>query len=136
MKFLAKKQKTRCVLEDEGAEPCPPPVNSRFPICDNHINELNKTLVDLQIADYIRENFMIKGEESFLFDRRNGSVYSLNQTGTFIFTQILSGKDFCTILEQIMDTFDANLFADALDDCKGFIGEILKLGLLIPKDAT
>ncbi|MDP2863170.1 MAG: PqqD family protein [Desulfobacterales bacterium] len=79
---------------------------------------------------------MMKDEESFLFDRRNGSVYSLNQTGTFIFSLILSGKDFCTILEQMADAFDTNPVTDTLYDCNRFVGEILKLGLLTPKDAV
>lgn len=136
MRFLTKKQKTKCILEGEGADPCPPPGDNRLQICENHIKELNKTLLNLRVADYIRENFMLKGEESFLFDRRNGSVYSLNQTGTFIFSLILSGKDFCTILEQIADDFDTNPVTDTLYDCNRFVGEILKLGLLTPKDAV
>lgn len=136
MKFLTKKQKIKCILEGEGADPCPPPGNNSLQICENHIKELNKTLLNLRAADYIQENFMMKGEESFLFDRRNGSVYSLNQTGTFIFSLILSGKDFCTILEQIADVFDANQLTDTLCDFKRFVGEIQELGLLTPKDAV
>lgn len=135
MKFLTKKQKTKCILEGGGADTCPPPGNNSLGICENHFNELNKTLLNLRVADYIRENFMMKGEESFVFDRRNGSVYSLNSTGTFIFSRILAGDDFCAILEQMTDAFDAKPVAETVYDCNLFVGEILKLGLLTSEDA-
>jgi hypothetical protein len=136
MKFAVKRQKIKCILEGGGPDPCLPPQNNRLPICDKHIEELNSTLNNVKVADYIRDNFMIKGDESFLFDRRSGSVYSLNQTGTFIFSLILSGKDFYEILTDLTDTFDVYQTADMLADCNRFVGEIMKLGLLTPGNSA
>ena len=136
MKFLQKKPKLKCVLEGGKANPCPPPADNRLPVCENHANELNEILRNLKVSDYIRENFMMKGDESFVFDRRSGSLYYLNPTGTFIFSRILSGNDFCSIVEQITDAFDVKPVAETVDDCSRFVGEILKLGLLTPNNAV
>ena len=78
MKSLRKSQgKTiRCVLAGGQTKSCPPVKDEGLPLCEKHKRELNRS-ARCRIADDIRGNFMEKGDESIVFNPKDGGVYSL-----------------------------------------------------------
>jgi len=128
-KKVIKDKKSICLLEDGQAEHCLPVQDLHLPLCENHKRELNK-LTSCKIADYIRSNFMERDDESLVFNQKNGSVYSLNSTGTFIFKEILAGKTFCEILVKSTAVFEAADIAELTDHYRRFIEELQKSDLI------
>lgn len=136
MSPTGKKEKTKkviCLLDGEQAKSCPPPPDANLPLCEEHITELN-TKLRFTIADFIRSNFMEKREESAVFNQKNGSVYSLNATGTFIFKMMLAGKDFCTILADSCDVFAIDNIKEVILDYRQFLDELHNAGLIKAAD--
>jgi hypothetical protein len=119
----------RCVFEGDAEEVCPLPEKKELPVCINHIRELNEKINGTKIPDHLRENLLEKGRDSFIFNRQNGSVYSLNATGTFFLKEIISGKDTRTILENLRQDFDVDSMDEAVRDFQSFLDEILNIGL-------
>jgi len=114
------------------AKSCPPVKDPCLPLCEKHKRELNK-LTCCTIADYIRGNFMEKGDESIIFNQKNGGVYSLNSTGTFVFKEMLAGRTFSEILNKSGNVFAIDDIAEVIMDYRLFI-EGLKKSSLIKAD--
>ncbi|HNV57549.1 MAG TPA: PqqD family protein [Smithellaceae bacterium] len=131
MKSLRKSQgKTiRCVLAGGQTKSCPPVKDEGLPLCEKHKRELNRS-ARCRIADDIRGNFMEKGDESIVFNPKDGGVYSLNGTGTFIFKEIMAGKTFCEILAKSQSMFDAENVSEMIADYRLFIEELKKSNVI------
>ena len=131
MKSLRKSQgKTiRCVLAGGQTKSCPPVQDEGLPLCEKHKRELNRS-ARCRIADDIRGNFMEKGDESIVFNPKDGGVYSLNGTGTFIFKEIMAGKTFCEILAKSQSMFDAENVSEMIADYRLFIEELKKSNVI------
>lgn len=132
MSALEKEKKVKkngCILAGGQSKRCPPVKDRRLPLCEKHKRELNK-LTRCNVADYIRSNFMEKGDESIIFNQKNGGVYSLNSTGTFVFKGILAGKTFCEILDQSENAFAIENIPEVIKDYRLFIDELKKSSLI------
>ncbi len=129
LKKAKKETKNSCVLTGGQSKQCPPVKNIQLPLCEKHKRELNR-LTRCNIADYIRSNFMEKGDESIVFNQKNGGVYSLNSTATFIFKELLAGKTFCEILIKSHNIFAIDDIAATVRDYRHFIGELQKSSLI------
>ncbi len=108
---------------------CPPVKDEGLPLCEKHKRELNRS-ARCRIADDIRGNFMEKGDESIVFNPKDGGVYSLNGTGTFIFKEIMAGKTFCEILAKSQSMFDAENVSEMIADYRLFIEELKKSNVI------
>lgn len=124
-----KEKKNSCVLSGGQPKNCPPVKDRSLPLCEKHKRELNK-LACCTIADYIRGNFMEKGDESIIFNQKNGGVYSLNSTGTFVFKEMLAGRTFCEILNKSGNIFAIDDIAQVIVDYRLFIEELKKSSLI------
>ena len=124
-----KAKKNGCTLAGEQSKSCSPVKDRHLPLCEKHKRELNK-LTRCSVADYIRSNFMEKGDESLIFNQKNGGVYSLNVTGTFVFKGILAGKTFCEILNKTRDVFVIDDMAEVIADYRLLIEELKKSSLI------
>jgi len=131
MKSLRKSQgKTiRCVLAGGQTKSCPPVKDEGLPLCEKHKRELNRS-ARCRIADDIRGNFMEKGDESIVFNPKDGGVYSLNGTGTFIFKEIMAGETFCEILAKSRSLFDVENVSEMIADYRLFIEELKKSNVI------
>jgi len=107
-----------CLLQSRQEAACAPP-EGKLPICGRHRDDLNRRFT-AAVPGHVRENFMEKGDNAFIFNRKNGTVYSLNATGTFIFREFLAGRDFCAVLEEMDRRFEVGSDAELLDDVKHF----------------
>ena len=136
MKPLKKAQgkSIRCVLSGGQTKSCPPARDAGLPLCEKHKRELNR-LVRCRIADDIRGNFMEKGDESIIFNPKDGGVYSLNATGTFIFKEIMAGKTFCEILSASRSLFDAENVSEMIADYRLFIEDLKKSNVITAEEA-
>ncbi len=121
--------KIRCVFEGDAAEICPLPEKEELPVCINHIRKINEKIDQTKIPDHIRKNILEKGSESFIFNKQNGSVYSLNETGTFFLREIIRGTDTRAILENLRRDFDVDSMGDAVQDLYSFLNELQKIDL-------
>ncbi len=92
-------------------------------------------MVRCRIADDIRGNFMEKGDESIIFNPKDGGVYSLNATGTFIFKEIMAGKTFCEILAASRSLFDAENVSEMIADYRLFIEDLKKSNVITAEEA-
>jgi hypothetical protein len=124
-----KAKKIVCTLAGEQSKSCSPVKDGRLPLCDKHKRELN-SLTRFGVADYIRGNFMEKGDESLIFNQKNGGVYSLNSTGTYVFKGILAGKTFCEILDQSAKDFAIEDMPAVIKDYRLFMDELKKSSLI------
>lgn len=131
MKPLKKAQgKTiRCLFAGGQSRSCPPVKDAGLSLCEKHKRELNR-LARCRIADDIRSNFMEKGDESIIFNPKDGGVYSLNATGTFIFKEIMTGRTFCEILAQSQNMFDVENVSEMVADYRLFIEELKKSSVI------
>lgn len=118
----------RCVFEGHETESCPAIPEGGLPICPKHLDMVGREL-RFAIAPHLRENFIEKGEEAFLFNRKNGEVYSVNSTGAFIFRGLLAGKEFGALLEEMAGEFSFESLLEVIEGCRSFIGELKRLGL-------
>ncbi len=130
----AQEKTIRCLFTGGQKKSCPPVKNAAFPLCEKHKRELNR-LTRCRIAVDIRGNFMEKGDESIIFNPKNGGVYSLNATGTFIFKAILAGKTFCEILAESQNMFDVENFSEMVADYRLFIEELKKSSVIAVEEA-
>ncbi len=121
--------KIRCVLEGDTAEACPIPEKEELPVCINHIRKLNEKINRTKIPDHIRKNILEKGSESFIFNRQNGAVYSLNATGTFFLRELIRGKDFRAMLENLRHDFDVDSMDNAIHDLHSFLNALQNIDL-------
>jgi len=126
---MEKDKKITCILEGKQSEGCLPVQDKFLPLCDKHKTELNQ-LTAGRIADYIRNNFIQKGDEALIFNQKNGGLYSLNPTGTFIFKELLAGRTFCEILLASIAAFNTDDIIKLAEDYKSFIEDLYKFGLL------
>jgi len=124
-----KEKKNICILAGGQSKKCPPVKDTHLRLCEKHKRELNK-LTRCNIADYIRGNFMEKGDESIIFNQKNGGVYSLNSTGTFVFKEILAGRTFCEILNKSGNVFAMDDIAEVIRDYRLFIEDLKKSSLI------
>lgn len=129
MSVREKGTKNVCILTGGQPKRCPPVNDIQLPLCEKHKRELNK-LTRCNIADYIRSSFMEKGDESIIFNQKNGGVYSLNSTGTFVFKEMLAGKTFCEILIKSKDIFAIDDISATTSDYRHFIEELQKSSLI------
>lgn len=136
MKPLKKAQgKTiRCLFAGGQSKGCPPVKDAGLPLCEKHKRELNRS-ARCRIADGIRGNFMEKGDESIIFNPKDGGVYSLNATGTFIFKELMAGKSFCEILVKSQSMFDAENFSEMVAEYRLFIEELKKSSVIKAEEA-
>ena len=123
-----------CVLAGGQTKSCPPAKDAGLPLCEKHKRELNRS-ARCRIADDIRSNFMEKGDESIIFNPKDGGVYSLNGTGTFIFKEIMAGKTFCEILAKSQSMFDAENVSEMVVDYRLFIEELKKSSVITAEEA-
>jgi len=121
--------KIHCVFDGDAAEACPPLKKEELPVCINHIRKLNDEIDQTNIPDHIRESIIKRGNDSFIFNRQNGSVYSLNATGAFFLREIISGKDTRTILDNLRRDFEVDSIRDAAKDLHSFLNELQKIDL-------
>ncbi|MCX5853188.1 MAG: PqqD family protein [Deltaproteobacteria bacterium] len=130
---MSKKNKVldqiRCVFDGDAAEACPPPEKEELPVCINHIRKLNDEIDQMNIPDHIRESILKRGSDSFIFNRQNGTVYSLNATGAFFLREIISGKDTRAILDNVRRDFEVDSMRDAAKDLHSFLNELQKIDL-------
>ncbi len=127
---VKKEKKSVCIFAGgQSKKNCPPVKDANLPLCEKHKRELNK-LTRCRIADHIRRNFMEKGDESIIFNQKNGDVYSLNSTGTFIFRELLAGKSFCEIIAKSREIFVLDDFSEIAGDYRRFIEMLQKAGLI------
>ncbi|MGV8057813.1 MAG: PqqD family protein [Smithellaceae bacterium] len=126
---VKKEKKNACILTGGQSKHCPPVKDLHLPLCEKHKRELNK-LTRCHIADYIRSNFMDKDDESLIFNQKNGGVYSLNATGTFVFKEMLAGRTFCEILKKSDNDFSIDDLAEVITDYRLFIEELKKSSLI------
>lgn len=113
---------------------CPPVKDEELPLCEKHKRELNR-ITRCRVAEDLRGNFMEKGDESIIFNPKNGGVYSLNATGTFIFKAILAGKTFCEILAESQRVFGVENIAEMVADYRLFIEELKKSSVIAVEEA-
>lgn len=78
---------------------------------------------------------MEKGDESIIFNPKDGGVYSLNATGTFIFKEIMAGKTFCEILAASRSLFDAENVSEMIADYRLFIEDLKKSNVITAEEA-
>ncbi|HPC85380.1 MAG TPA: PqqD family protein [Smithellaceae bacterium] len=129
----AQEKTIRCVFTGGQKKNCPPVKNAGFPLCEKHKRELNR-LTRCRIDDDIRGNYMEKGDESIIFNPKNGGVYSLNATGTFIFKAILAGKTFCEILAESQSRFDVENISEMVADYRLFVEELKKSSVITAEE--
>jgi len=120
----------RCVLADEKAGACTAVEHTTLPLCKFHIEDLERTIKRIREADHLRESLTEKGGEAFLFNRKSGTVYALNTTGTFIVKEILSGKNPISLIEDMHEAFLTDSRTEAVRDLFGFLREVQKTDLI------
>jgi hypothetical protein len=118
-----------CVFDGDAAEACPPPKKEELPVCINHIRKLNDKIDQMNIPDHIRESILKRGSDSFIFNRQNGAVYSLNATGAFFLREIISGKDTRAMLDNLRRDFEVDSIRDAIKDLHSFLNDLQKIDL-------
>lgn len=135
MKPLRKAQgkAIRCLFAGGQTKSCPPVKKAGLPLCEKHKRELDR-LTRCRIAGDIRGNFMEKGDESIIFNPKNGGVYSLNATGTFIFKEIMAGKTFCEILAESQSMFDVENVSEMVADYRLFVEELKKSSVITAEE--
>lgn len=117
----------RCVLETHERGACPEITEDGPPICSKHMERITREF-RFRIAPHILDNYFERGEEAFVFNRKNGEVYSLNSTGTFLFRGLMAGRDFPTLLEEMGKEFSFQSLPEAIEGCRSFIQELRNLG--------
>jgi hypothetical protein len=116
-----------CLLEEEGRA-CPPPTGD-FPICAVHAQEIDRRYA-VRLAESARRDFMERGEEAFLFSRRDGSVYALNAAAAFIFRRLADGRSLSEILQETASAFEGPSPGEFLEDAVGFLDLLQEAGLV------
>jgi len=127
-KKIGKTPTRSCLLQSRQEAACTPP-EGKLPVCGRHRDDLNRRFT-AAVHGHVQENFMEKGDNAFIFNRKNGTVYSLNATGTLIFREFLAGRDFCAVLEEMDRRFEVGSDAELLDDVKHFWETLRNAGLL------
>lgn len=120
-----------CLLEEEGRA-CAPPTGD-FPLCGDHAREIDRRYA-VCLAENARRDFMERGEDAFLFSRRDGSVYALNAVAALIFRRLADGSRFSGILQEIAAAFEGPTPAEFLEDAVEFLALLQKAGIATRED--
>lgn len=110
------------MMENPIGEPCSFPGEGKILLCSKHRKELNVKYA-VFIPPEIRKNFVQKDSESFFFNPRDGGLFMLNTTGSFILRKLIEGKNFYEIVEEIESAFRTESVEELLRDCQEFIEE-------------
>lgn len=70
-----------------------------------------------------------------LLDMESGTYFSLNQTGTFIWSKLSENQSVSQIVDALIEEYEINR-DQALQDSKNLIAELLSQGLLVANDQT
>jgi len=114
-------------MEVYGEEACDR-VSETFPICEKHLDRLSEEL-GFRPAEHMRDNHLEKGDEAFVFNRRNGEVYSLNGSAAFLLKGLMAGKSGRALLEELSGKFEIASFKEAINGLREFVDELVRLGL-------
>jgi hypothetical protein len=118
-----------CLLHTASSGPCPLVEDNDFPICPKHLERLEHEL-RCATPRHVRENYTEKQGEGFIFNRKDGGVYSLNPTAAFILQGIMRGDAPPKVLRDLALTFDLDSLEEALAGYRDLVSELRRLGLL------
>ncbi len=118
-----------CQLQSASSGPCPPVKDRNFPVCPKHLERLEHEL-RCEAPRHIRENYTEKQGEGFIFNRKDGGVYSLNPTAAFILQGIMRGDDPPKVLQDLSLTFDIDSLEEAVAGYRDLVSDLRRLGLV------
>lgn len=118
-----------CQLQSASSGPCPPVKDKDFPLCPKHLERLKHEL-RCEVPKHIRENYSEKQGEGFIFNRKDGGVYSLNPTAAFIIQGIMHGDAPPKVLQDLFQAFDIDSLEEAVAGYSALVSDLRRLGLV------
>lgn len=88
-------------------------------------------MIDLSSKPIPSDSFCVRelGDETIFLSENGDTIHSLDSVGTFVWQQVLTGKTFAEILDEICDTYEVER-DQAETDLQGFVQALLDKQLI------